>query len=752
MLKKCVLENGLIVAKEFDEHLMRETNRTFVPYVFLPSILTVMHVRLDHPLPSQLLRMFQKYFVAFNLLKECQFLSEVCSFCISLARFPKELDVYDPQLVPQHPGTHMNMDVMRRAGQYIMVNCDLFSGYTTATLIDSEQRQDMVRGILDLTTPIRHCSRVVLRVDKAPALKSLATNLDQELVSNGISLELGEDLNKNSNCSIDKTIQELEAELRKLCPKETKLNSGTLCRAVINLNDKIRQQNLSSSQIHFSRDTNLGENLHLDDRKLIEEKVEKKTERNKSSALSKAPRGKIHETPNIQPGQIVYARDDGSKHNARDPLLVTAVDGKKVKVQKILHSHPTAAKSPKITSQEITADEKFLYVPPHRRSNPPQRQGSSDDTWWRGTRPTTRTSSTTTATPTKWTPTQRYDYNDDDDDEITLQMNSVPNDDTGANNDVTDNVLIENAVNSDDEREQGNDQAGVLDGDETEIEEEDDQARVLEGDETEIDEAEHGENDDQADDEYSADNSEGDNDQDLAAVGDQDPAPRRQADNNQDLGAVGGQDPAPRMPNNQSKKPVRGDTIAFVKGDSWTYAKIKNRVAGYVNYYNIVYEDGTEDGLYLNPPSVDKEESWTFIDNSFWRPSGLAEENIEMERVEQYNMANTPDSLSSMVVDQVHSNNASMDWDNYASEPTYVTNTTNSFDSPIFNIDELDISSVSDISDETVPPPIPPPPPPPLCPRPMPSEPPPLPPRARPGALSVIMCSAATCKPKYPPL
>ena len=289
MLKKCTLEKGLIVAKEFDEHLMRETDRTFVPQMVLPSILTVMHIRLSHPLPTQMFKTFRKYFVAFNLQKECQRLNDSCSLCISLARFPKELEQYDPQLVPLHPGSHMNIDIMRRAAQNIMVSCDLFSGYTTACIIGTEQKQDMIQGILSLVTPIRHCSKVQIRVDKAPALRALHHNPDQELVQNGIILELGDDLNKNSNCSVDKKIQELEGEIRRLCPKETKLTTGTLCQAVINLNNRVRNQGLTASQIHFSRDTNIGENLQLNDNDLIQDKLQKRIENHQPSAQSKAP-------------------------------------------------------------------------------------------------------------------------------------------------------------------------------------------------------------------------------------------------------------------------------------------------------------------------------------------------------------------------------------------------------------------------------------------------------------------------------
>ena len=66
------------------------------------------------------------------------------------------------------------------------------------------------------------------------------------------------------------------------CPKETKITTGPLCQAVINLNDRVRNQGLTAGQIHFSRDTIIGENLHLDDKKLIQDKVQKRLENQKS--------------------------------------------------------------------------------------------------------------------------------------------------------------------------------------------------------------------------------------------------------------------------------------------------------------------------------------------------------------------------------------------------------------------------------------------------------------------------------------
>ena len=65
---------------------------------------------------------------------------------------------------------------------------------------------------------------------------------------------------------MDKTIQELKAELKGLSP------DGGLSRAVKNLNDKLREFRLLASQIHFAWDNYLGTNLHLNKKKLGEAK------------------------------------------------------------------------------------------------------------------------------------------------------------------------------------------------------------------------------------------------------------------------------------------------------------------------------------------------------------------------------------------------------------------------------------------------------------------------------------------------
>ena len=171
-------------------------------------------LRLLHPTAYQLQVVFDKYFFSIAVKETCEQLVSKCHICIGVKKFPKELQIFDPKLFPDHPGSHMNLDVMKRAGDMIMVCTDLFSGYTTACFIPSEKIEDQANAILQLVTPIRHSRIVSARVDQHSSLKSLSNNGNEILDSNGIKLILGDDFNKNSNACVDKRIQELERELK----------------------------------------------------------------------------------------------------------------------------------------------------------------------------------------------------------------------------------------------------------------------------------------------------------------------------------------------------------------------------------------------------------------------------------------------------------------------------------------------------------------------------------------------------------
>ena len=67
-------------------------------------------------------------------------------------------------------------------------------------------------------------------------------------------------------------------------------------------------------------------------------------------------------------------------------------------------------------------------------------------------------------------------------------------------------------------------------------------------------------------------------------------------------------------------------------------------MAGYPSYFNIAYEDGSLDGLYLRPPTGDNTESWTFIRPDQW--NALLVDPTRSQRISQVDGADTPASLT----------------------------------------------------------------------------------------------------------
>ena len=156
---------------------------------------------------------------------------------------------------------------------------------------------------------------------------------------------------KNSNCSVDKKIRELEEELKRLSPEGDRLSLGQLARAVTMLNNRVRNQGMTAAEIHFSRDTVRGENLNLDDKQLMDEKVLKREENHDYSIKSKAKGGKPCTKPECEPGDVVFVKKHGTKHEVRSPFLVTGGGDKEgeVSIRKVLHSQTNPTKIPALS-------------------------------------------------------------------------------------------------------------------------------------------------------------------------------------------------------------------------------------------------------------------------------------------------------------------------------------------------------------------------------------------------------------------
>ena len=54
-----------------------------------------------------------------------------------------------------------------------------------------------------------------------------------------MKIQLADHENKNSNCTIDKIINELETEIKKLSPNGDQITAAELAEATVRLNNKI---------------------------------------------------------------------------------------------------------------------------------------------------------------------------------------------------------------------------------------------------------------------------------------------------------------------------------------------------------------------------------------------------------------------------------------------------------------------------------------------------------------------------------
>ena len=319
---------------------MREVDKVVIPPSYLDSILTVLHIRLNHPKLSQLRTVFERYFYSPRLEAALSTLYESCHLCLTFAKLPK-IESFQPTFFPDHPGCAMNVDILKRAGQLILICVDMFSSYVTGCFSSSEKAEDLEESIIQAVTPIRRSNPVLVRVDKAPGFVKLSKLSQSSLPTVGISLELGDDGNKNSNCVVDKIIDELESELKKISPSGGRLNSAQLAQALLSLNEKIRNRGLSASEIHFARDSHDHQNLQLDDKFLKTEQENLRLKNHPYLVKSRKSKEKPQQTTTILPGDIVFQRDGLSKHTSRDPFIVVdSPSSQKVVMRKALHSSP----------------------------------------------------------------------------------------------------------------------------------------------------------------------------------------------------------------------------------------------------------------------------------------------------------------------------------------------------------------------------------------------------------------------------
>jgi hypothetical protein len=326
--KVVISSEGALVVHNL-QPLTPVTERIVIPEQVLHGVLTVLHIRLGHPTSYQLHQVFVRSFFALKLDSFIEKVSKSCDQCNSIRDIPKAFSEQSTEEPPQHVGDKYAADVVKRNKQNILILRECVSSYTQATLIDRETAADVSDGLIRLCNIMRPSTLhpVVIRVDPAPGNKSLFLNVrgDSQLKAQNIQLEVGRELNVNKNPVAEKGIRELIRELLILSSSEAPVSPTTLSLAVANLNSRIRATGLSAHEVFTQREQTSGEQLSLDDNRIITEQQERRKLNHTASERSKAGSRPAHPIPNINVGSLVYLYCDGSKVKARSRYLVLAI-------------------------------------------------------------------------------------------------------------------------------------------------------------------------------------------------------------------------------------------------------------------------------------------------------------------------------------------------------------------------------------------------------------------------------------------
>jgi len=222
--------------------------------------------------------------------------------------------------LPTGPGQNFSADIIRRCKQKIFTTRDVFSSFTTATLVQDESAPSMRSALLSTTSLLRQ-SACIVRVDGATGFVALKD--DSSLKEQGITIDYGRVKNPNKNPVIDKGIQELEREFLTAGTEGQELSQAAVDMCLRRLNSRIRHSGLSAKEIITRRDQITGHHLDFADADLTQLQQDLREKNHLYSSKSKARGGKPAAKDGIDIGDLVFIKNEGDKFNRRSQYLVT---------------------------------------------------------------------------------------------------------------------------------------------------------------------------------------------------------------------------------------------------------------------------------------------------------------------------------------------------------------------------------------------------------------------------------------------
>ena len=326
--------DGLVLVKVRDGYF--NGHAISVPRGLLSGIAFSIHIKLGHPSKGQLLSLMARYFHCHGHIGIIHSVVDNCVQCRSLQPVPKQFALDTTEKV-DGMGTQFAVDVIERFGQKILLTREKLSQSTWLELIPDQTTATFRKSILKTVLPWAHPAGATVRCDGAAALASLAKETESEgSVFNqfNIRLEVGRPHNVNKNAVAENAIREAEKEILKYRPTSKALTDEDLTVIAKLMNDRVRNRGVTAKEILTKRDCITNEHKQIDDKALSEQQFEQRLDSN-TRAKDRKPGPKQDEDFHV--GDIVYIRNQLSKHQPREQFIVVKFVSDMVVVQK-LHS------------------------------------------------------------------------------------------------------------------------------------------------------------------------------------------------------------------------------------------------------------------------------------------------------------------------------------------------------------------------------------------------------------------------------
>ena len=209
-------------------------------------MLVSLHLKFNHPTAAQLENLCKRTMFMLECSKIVKNISKACVLCGATQHIKAEKPVFTSSTVPQYPGSNLGADVVKWFGDKILCVVDNETSYLNTGFIQSETKEDLTTGPVELVLPLKIGPKSLVRVDTAPGFRAIVDNRHprEYLENQGIILELGHEKNKNSLAVTDKCIRDLEQEIKESGDIEQRENSANLPLK----NDTLISDQLSNSK------------------------------------------------------------------------------------------------------------------------------------------------------------------------------------------------------------------------------------------------------------------------------------------------------------------------------------------------------------------------------------------------------------------------------------------------------------------------------------------------------------------------